>query len=93
MISLTMIFCFLKIQILVVQNIMILAGQGMLMIEKTHFFFILETIWFLVSWYNKKQNFISLSTAGTEYIAATSCCIQLLWMRQMLEDYDIFMIL
>jgi hypothetical protein len=41
----------------------------------------------LVSWYSKKQNSISLSTAEAEYIAAGSCCTQLLWMRQMLRDY------
>ena len=31
-----------------------------------------------VSWISKKQNFISLSTAEVEYIAASSCCTQLL---------------
>ena len=41
----------------------------------------------LVSWYSKKQNSISLSTAEAEYIAAGSCCTQLLWMKQMLADY------
>ena len=43
----------------------------------------------LVSWLSKKQNSISLSTAEAEYIAAGSCCTQLLWMKQMLEDYGI----
>ena len=43
----------------------------------------------LVSWFSKKQKFISLSTAEAEYIAAGSCCTQLLWMKQMLEDYGI----
>ncbi|KAG9439560.1 hypothetical protein H6P81_019725 [Aristolochia fimbriata] len=43
----------------------------------------------LVSWYNKKQNSISLSTTEAEYIAAGSCCAQLLWMKQMLADYGI----
>ena len=28
----------------------------------------------LVSWMSKKQNSISLSTAETQYIAASSCC-------------------
>jgi hypothetical protein len=35
----------------------------------------------LVSWSSKKQNFIALSTAEAEYVAAGSCCAQLLWMR------------
>ncbi|XP_039119056.1 secreted RxLR effector protein 161-like [Dioscorea cayenensis subsp. rotundata] len=41
----------------------------------------------LVTWYRKKQSSISLSTAEVEYIAAGICCTQLLWMKQMLEDY------
>ncbi|XP_019189509.1 PREDICTED: uncharacterized protein LOC109183937 [Ipomoea nil] len=43
----------------------------------------------LVAWLSKKQNSISLSTAEAEYIAAGSCCTQLLWMRQMLQDYGL----
>ncbi|KAL5539417.1 hypothetical protein UlMin_045368 [Ulmus minor] len=43
----------------------------------------------LVSWFSKKQNSISLSTAEAEYIAAASASTQLLWMKQMLEDYGI----
>ena len=43
----------------------------------------------LVSWYSKKQNSISLSTAEAEYIATGSCCTQLLWMKQILADYGI----
>jgi hypothetical protein len=41
----------------------------------------------LVSWSFKKQNYVSLSTAEAEYVAAASCCAQLLWMRQTMEDY------
>ncbi|CAM8877561.1 unnamed protein product [Rhodiola kirilowii] len=41
----------------------------------------------LVSGFSKKQNSISLSTAEAEYIAAGSCCTQMLWMKQMLEEY------
>jgi len=40
-----------------------------------------------VSWFSKKQNFVSLSTAEAEYIAAGSS--QLVWMKQMLEEYDV----
>nr|XP_023918614.1 uncharacterized protein LOC112030162 [Quercus suber] len=41
----------------------------------------------LVSWMSKKQNSVSLSTAEDEYIAAASCCAQLLWMKKLLHDY------
>ncbi|KAK6144502.1 hypothetical protein DH2020_021322 [Rehmannia glutinosa] len=43
----------------------------------------------LVSWFSKKQNSIATSTAKAEYIAAGSCCAQVLWMRQQLGDYDV----
>ncbi|CAL9004198.1 unnamed protein product, partial [Prunus brigantina] len=33
----------------------------------------------LVAWHSKKQNSVSLSTAEAEYVAAGSCCTQLLW--------------
>ena len=38
----------------------------------------------------QKQNSVSLSTAEAEYIAAGSCCAQLLWMTQTLKDYGIY---
>jgi hypothetical protein len=41
----------------------------------------------LVAWMSKKQNFISFFTAEAEYIAARSCCTQLIWMKQLLADY------
>ena len=43
----------------------------------------------LVSWMSKKQNSMSLSMAEAEYIAAGSCCTQLLWMKRLLHDYRI----
>jgi len=43
----------------------------------------------LVSWFIKKQNFVSLSTVEAEYIATGSSCSQLVWMKQMLEEYDV----
>ncbi|KAK4368543.1 hypothetical protein RND71_012335 [Anisodus tanguticus] len=43
----------------------------------------------LVSWYSRKQNCVSLSTAESEYVAAGSCCAQLIWLRHMLDNYDI----
>ena len=41
----------------------------------------------LVSWSSKKQSCVSLSTAEAEYIAAASCCSQVLWMTSQLLDY------
>ncbi|CAL9020667.1 unnamed protein product, partial [Prunus brigantina] len=41
----------------------------------------------MVSWHSKKQYCVSHSTAEAEYIAAGSCCTQVLWMKQMLCDY------
>jgi hypothetical protein len=43
----------------------------------------------LVSWLRKKQSSVSLSTAEVEYIAATSCCTQVLWMKQTLTDIQV----
>ncbi|KAA0043269.1 putative mitochondrial protein [Cucumis melo var. makuwa] len=43
----------------------------------------------LIAWFSKKQNCISLSTTEAEYIAVGSSCTQLLWMKQMLSEYDI----
>ena len=43
----------------------------------------------LVSWMSKKPCSISLSTVEAEYIAANSCCTQLLWMQKLLLDYGI----
>lgn len=43
----------------------------------------------MVAWHSKKQNSVSLSTAEAEYIAAGSCCTQLLWMKQMMCDYGL----
>eukprot|EP00253_Pinus_taeda_P027542 PITA_27542 len=43
----------------------------------------------LVSWFSKKQNSIALSTAEAKYVAAASCCTQLLWMMQTLQDIQI----
>ena len=40
----------------------------------------------LLSWSSNKQSSISLSIAKAEYIVASSCCTQVIWMRQILED-------
>ncbi|GAV64438.1 hypothetical protein CFOL_v3_07956 [Cephalotus follicularis] len=44
----------------------------------------------LVSWFSKKQNSVALSTTEVEYIAVGSCCAQILWQKQQLIDYGVF---
>jgi hypothetical protein len=43
----------------------------------------------LVSWSSRKQTSVALSTAEAEYIATGSCCTQILWMIQTLQDYNL----
>jgi len=43
----------------------------------------------LVSWLSKKKTSISLSTAEGEYIAVKTCCTQVLWMKQTLQDLTV----
>ena len=43
----------------------------------------------LVAWLSKKQTSISLSTAEVEYIATTTSCTQVMWMKQTLQDMKV----
>ena len=43
----------------------------------------------LVSWSSRKQNSVAISTTEAEYVAAGSCCAQILWMRQTLKDFGV----
>jgi len=43
----------------------------------------------LISWHNKKQACVALSTTKAEYIVARSCCAQKLWLKQQISDYDL----
>ena len=43
-----------------------------------------------VSWHSKKQNSVALSMAKVEYIATGLYCAQILWMKQILSDFNLF---
>ncbi|WVZ90305.1 hypothetical protein U9M48_036615 [Paspalum notatum var. saurae] len=40
-----------------------------------------------VSWSSRNQASVALSTTEAEYVAAASCCSQLLWMKATLSDF------
>nr|GFA13493.1 retrotransposon protein, putative, unclassified [Tanacetum cinerariifolium] len=44
----------------------------------------------LVCWSSKKRNCVSISTAESEYVAVSSCCAQVLWVRTQLTNYGFF---
>ncbi|GAU42941.1 hypothetical protein TSUD_135330 [Trifolium subterraneum] len=43
----------------------------------------------LVSWCCRKQNTIALSTIEAEYVAASNCCSQVIWIKNQLEDFSL----
>ncbi|KAL2945752.1 hypothetical protein AAZX31_U031700 [Glycine max] len=85
----TMGLCTVIVQIQCWLGIVMLIGLEVQMTEKSTSggCFYLGTN--LISWFSKKQNCVSLSTAEAEYIAAGSSCSQLVWMKQMLKEYNV----
>ena len=43
----------------------------------------------LVSWSSRKQSSVATSTTEAEFVAAASCCSQLIWMISTLKDYGL----
>nr|GEV82427.1 uncharacterized mitochondrial protein AtMg00810-like [Tanacetum cinerariifolium] len=41
----------------------------------------------LFSWMSKKQNCTTMSSAEAEYVALSTSCVQVMWMRTQLQDY------
>jgi hypothetical protein len=42
----------------------------------------------IVHWTSKKQGWVALSTAEAEYVTASSCAQDLIWLRGVLSDID-----
>ena len=40
----------------------------------------------VISWFSRKQSYVSLSTAEAEYVAACSASCEAVWMRKLLSD-------
>nr|GEY92480.1 hypothetical protein [Tanacetum cinerariifolium] len=49
-------------------------------------------IYRLISWQCKKQTVIATSSTEAKYVAAASCCAQVLWIQNQLMDYGLYKI-
>nr|GEZ15901.1 ribonuclease H-like domain-containing protein [Tanacetum cinerariifolium] len=65
-----------------------ISGKGKIRTEKLDFddvYFVKELK--LISWQCKKQTVMATSFTEAEYVAAASCCAQVLWIQNQLLDY------
>ena len=44
-----------------------------------------------MSWHSKKQPYVALSNTEAKYIDPGSCCAQSIWIKNQLEDFDIYL--
>nr|GEY53906.1 hypothetical protein [Tanacetum cinerariifolium] len=54
---------------------------------KVSHLYVVKRIFRLISWQCKKQTVVANSTTEAEYVAASSCCRQALWIQNQLFDY------
>ena len=44
-----------------------------------------------IAWSSRKQATVAMSSTEAEYVAASHACKELLWLRQLLQDMNVFM--
>ncbi|GKB53719.1 hypothetical protein Tco_0904472 [Tanacetum coccineum] len=57
---------------------------------KVSHLYAIKRIFRLISWQCKKQTVVANSTTKAKYVAASSCCGQVLWIQNQLLDYGLF---
>jgi hypothetical protein len=63
----------------------ILLGVGWI---KVHFWDLPVLLSFLVSWSSRKWSSVAQSTTEAEYVAAASCCFEILWITYTMSDFS-----
>ena len=42
-----------------------------------------------ISWYSRRQSMVATSTTEAEYIAASTACKEIVWLKRMLNEIEI----